>query len=87
MTQSYQTIRFAKDGRILRITLNRPDKRNALSPEMLEELVDAFEKAEEDKDACVIILRGEGQDAFCAGADLGGMAGGENFIDVHEARG
>lgn len=87
MSQTYETIRYAKEERILRITLNRPDKRNALSPVMLEELDDAFARADEDRDACVVILRGEGDDAFCAGADLGGMAGGENFIDVHEARG
>lgn len=87
MTDGYTTIRYAVDGRVVRITLNRPDKRNALTPEMLEELDDAFARADEVKDACVIVLRGAGDRAFCAGADLGGMASGDAFIEVHEARG
>lgn len=87
MSTDYQTIRFEQDGRILRITLNRPEKRNALTPQMLVELDDAFARADAIREACVVVLRGAGEDAFCAGADLGGMASGDSFIDVHEARG
>lgn len=87
MSTDYQTILYAQADRIIRITLNRPDKRNSLTSEMLLELNDAFERADAEPDACVIVLRGAGDKAFCAGADLGGMAGAESFIDVHEARG
>ncbi len=84
---SYETITYEKTGRALRVTLNRPEKRNALNAQMLEELIDAFERADADKDGCVVVLRGAGDKAFCAGADLGGMAGGGSFLEVHESRG
>lgn len=51
------------------ITLNRPDKRNALNPELVNELKQAISKAESDEEVKSIILTGEGS-AFCAGADL-----------------
>lgn len=51
------------------ITLNRPEKRNALSYEVVSELKEAFKAASEDKNARVVILRANGK-AFCAGADL-----------------
>lgn len=84
-TTEYETVRYEKTERILHITLNRPDKRNALNDVMLRELDDAFARADEDPDACVVILRGAGDQAFCAGADLSGMAGG-GFLETHEAR-
>lgn len=87
MTKSYETIRYESADRIIRITLNRPEKRNALNTKMLEELYDAFGAADEEEDACVVVLRGAGDKAFCAGADLGGMAGGDSFLATHEARG
>lgn len=51
------------------ITLNRPEKRNALSYEMVSEIKLAFMNAEADKDCKVIVIKGSGE-AFCAGADL-----------------
>ncbi len=87
MSGDFQTILYETQERIIRITLNRPEKRNALNPQMLEELSEALDRAEEDKDACAIVLRGAGDKAFCAGADLGGMSGGESFLEIHEARG
>ncbi|MEO1334958.1 MAG: enoyl-CoA hydratase/isomerase family protein, partial [Myxococcota bacterium] len=87
MTSSYESILYAEDGKVIRITLNRPEKRNSLTPAMLEELNDAFRRADEAKDACVVILRGAGDKAFCAGADLAGMGGGQGFLEIHEARG
>ncbi len=84
---TYETILYDKSDRVIRVTLNRPDKRNALNAQMLEELTDAFIEADKDSDACVVVLSGAGDKAFCAGADLGGMAGGDNFLEVHEARG
>jgi methylglutaconyl-CoA hydratase len=55
--------------RIGYITLNRPEKRNALSPEMVSELKSAFQKAEADDSVKVIVLKANGE-SFCAGADL-----------------
>jgi enoyl-CoA hydratase len=84
---TYETILYDKSERVIRVTLNRPDKRNALNGQMLEELTDAFTRADKDTDACVVVLSGAGDKAFCAGADLAGMAGGDSFLEVHEARG
>lgn len=64
-------------NRIGYITLNRPDKRNALSYEFVAELKQAFEELKEDKEAKVIVLRAEGK-AFCAGADLAYIQGLQN---------
>lgn len=60
---------YEKAERIARITLNRPDKSNALSPELVEELRLAFKSAEEDPGVKVVVLKANG-DVFCAGADL-----------------
>lgn len=58
-----------EDG-VLTVTLNRPDKLNALTDEMLEQLVAAFDRADEDDDVRAVIVTGAGK-AFCAGAELG----------------
>lgn len=66
---TYQWITYAVADRKAVITLNRPDKRNALSADMVTELKDAFQQAKTDDTVKVIILKGEGK-AFSAGADL-----------------
>ena len=65
----YETIRFEKEGVFARVTLNRPEIRNAFNDRMLEELLDAFDSIMGDSVIRVVILTGEGK-AFCAGADL-----------------
>ncbi len=60
---------YEKDGRVARITLNRPDKLNAIDTEMPRALRDAAERANRDDDVRVIVLSGAGR-AFCAGYDL-----------------
>lgn len=62
-------VQYEVADRIGYITLNRPDKRNALNYQVVSELKNAFKKASEDDKAKVIVLRANGQ-AFCAGADL-----------------
>ncbi|MCU0396564.1 MAG: enoyl-CoA hydratase-related protein [Cyclobacteriaceae bacterium] len=62
-------IEYKVSERIAYITLNRPEKRNALSYELISELKIAFSKAADDDQAKIIILKANG-DAFCAGADL-----------------
>lgn len=59
----------SQDGRVCTITLNRPEARNALSKELLEQLSSALDRAAEDPDVGAIVLTGNGQ-AFCSGADL-----------------
>ena len=61
-------------GRVWRITLDRPDARNAVSEAMLEELGAALAAASEDAEARVVLLEGDGPH-FCAGADLGELDG------------
>jgi naphthoate synthase len=78
----YQDIRYeigADDAAgIAKITINRPEVRNAFRPETVIELSDAFTRAREDLDIGVIILTGEGPDAFCSGGDqrVRGQRGG-----------
>lgn len=57
------------DAGVLTLTLNRPDKRNALNAELLDRLHQSVERADLDADVRVLVLRGAGKD-FCAGADL-----------------
>jgi len=83
----FNTVLYEKTGRVIRITLNRPDKRNSLTPELLSELTKAFEMADADKDACCVVLTGAGDKAFCAGADLGGFAQADGFLEKYEAQG
>jgi naphthoate synthase len=64
---------------IAKITIDRPEVRNAFRPETVIELIDAFERAREDLEVGVVILTGEGPDAFCSGGDQrvrGGRGGG-----------
>jgi enoyl-CoA hydratase len=58
---------------VLWVTLDRPDRRNAISPEMHAELTPLFRRIAEDRDAKVVVLTGAGEKAFCVGADFGGM--------------
>ncbi|MEH6636762.1 MAG: enoyl-CoA hydratase/isomerase family protein [Halioglobus sp.] len=59
---------------ILEITLNRPEVMNAISPEMIEGIIDACKQAEHDRDVRAVILTGAGR-GFCAGADLSTKSG------------
>lgn len=62
---------YEKKDRIVTMTLNRPERMNALNPEMFARLAEAWEKFAADDDAWVAIVTGTGDKAFCAGADLG----------------
>lgn len=65
----YETIRYEVDEGIATITFDRPDKLNAYTPQMGEEIVAAFTRAREDVDVRVVVLTGAGR-AFCAGVDM-----------------
>ena len=65
-----------REGGVVVVTLNRPERRNAFSPEMLALMNDAWDLIDSDPDVRVAILTGAGG-TFCAGADLKAMAGGD----------
>jgi enoyl-CoA hydratase len=75
--KSTETIAFDVTDRVARITLNRPEKRNALSGRMLQEIHEALLEADDRIDVNVILLQGEGRD-FCAGYDLTDSYGGKD---------
>jgi feruloyl-CoA hydratase/lyase len=66
---NYQCVTVEKDDGLTWVTLNRPDKRNAMSPELDREMLDIILSLEGDPETRVLILTGAG-DAFCAGMDL-----------------
>ena len=65
----YEDIKFETFDHIAKITINRPQVRNAFRPETVSEMIAAFTVAENDPDIGVIVLTGQGKDAFCAGGD------------------
>jgi enoyl-CoA hydratase/carnithine racemase len=74
------------DG-VARATINRPERRNAMSFEVMAGLRDAVARARDDSDVHVLVLTGAGDAAFCAGADLGSIAASEGAIAAHDGRG
>lgn len=75
------------DAGVLTLTINRPERRNALSWSLIGELRSAVQAARGDRTVRVIVIEGAGDKAFCAGADLGGMADGASQFDLHQQRG
>lgn len=71
---NYETIDIERDGAIEWLTLNRPDKLNAINPQMCDELQDYFGSLETRQDIRVVILSGAGR-ALCAGYDLKAATG------------
>ncbi|HUA32721.1 MAG TPA: crotonase/enoyl-CoA hydratase family protein [Candidatus Binataceae bacterium] len=78
---AYEQILYDVSDNILTITLNRPEKLNAFTGQMMNEMIDAFNRADADDNIRAIIVTGAGR-AFCAGADL--SAGAKTFD--YEAR-
>ncbi len=71
----YQTIILEKKEKVAIITLNRPERLNAISPQMTQELLSALDDVDEDGEMRVLVITGAGR-GFCSGGDVGGMAGG-----------
>jgi naphthoate synthase len=102
MTATWTTIRSYTDIRyervegeaIAKITIDRPEVRNAFRPETVSELIDAFDHARDDLTTGVVLLTGAGDHAFCSGGDQrvrgeGGYVGGDavprlNILDVQK---
>jgi enoyl-CoA hydratase/carnithine racemase len=76
MPEDFQQILYAVDEGVLTITLNRPERLNAWTPTMGNELMEALDRADADDQIRAVIITGAGR-GFCAGADL--AAGGETF--------
>jgi enoyl-CoA hydratase/carnithine racemase len=75
-----------RDG-VARLTINRPERHNALSWGVISGLRGHVAEARNDPDVRVVVLGGAGERAFCAGADLGGMADNASYAEVHDSRG
>jgi enoyl-CoA hydratase/carnithine racemase len=81
---TYETLLVdVRDG-IADLALNRPESRNALNPTLIRELGEALARLEADPDARVVVLRGAGERAFCAGADLKGMFRADSILEARE---
>lgn len=74
MSPVHDTLIVTRDGPVLTVTMNRPDARNALSPNMVRELTEVFAEARDDAGIRVVVLTGAGG-TFCSGGDLKGMEG------------
>jgi enoyl-CoA hydratase/carnithine racemase len=96
-----QQVVVETNDRVTRITINRPERRNAMSWEVIRALRSAFAAAGDDPEVSVVVLAGAGDKAFCSGADLGSMGHGTpagegsdsgateppTLLTQHEARG
>jgi len=76
---------YRVEAGVARVTLNRPDQRNALNAELLAALVDAMKTARDDEAVRAVVLTGAGEKVFCAGADLGGFAADAPLVQKHFA--
>ena len=76
---SYEHIEFRRDGHVLVMTLNRPERLNAVHPPLRRELIRAFNELDDDDESRAVLLTGAGR-AFCAGGDVQRMneQGGSN---------
>ncbi len=70
-------VRFERDGHVAVITLNRPQKLNAVTPEMADAIVSAVGECNESDSIRCVILTGAGERAFCAGSDIRELDGYE----------
>lgn len=84
----YEEIRYEEHGAVRLLTIDRPERMNAIGPVTSREMVDAFGRFRDDPDALVLVMTGAGDEAFCAGADLKsvgeammGTEGAELLID------
>ena len=74
MTSNASDLKVESSGGVLRVTINRPDKRNALSGEVLRSLAEVFASHSDDLNLRVAVLRGAGDQCFAAGGDLRELA-------------
>jgi enoyl-CoA hydratase/carnithine racemase len=82
-TPSFETLIYEKADGIATVTLNRPERMNAFTPEMMRDLIEVFDVTDADDDVRAVIVTGAGR-AFCAGADLGSGGGSSTFDHTGE---
>ncbi len=83
----YQTITVEAKDKVATITLSREERRNAISPTMMTELLDVFKKYDDDPSVVAIVLTGAGSKVFCAGADFAeSMGTTTSFLDRYEGQ-
>jgi enoyl-CoA hydratase/carnithine racemase len=80
----YTQILYEVDDGIATITLHRPEKMNAFTGTMMNEMIEAFDRIDADDNVRVVIVTGHGDRAFCAGADLTPEGGGQVFANRGE---
>ncbi|MDB5431395.1 MAG: enoyl-CoA hydratase [Caulobacter sp.] len=74
---TFETLLYSVEDGIATITLNRPERMNAFTTQMMRDMIAAFDVTDADDEVKVVIVTGAGERAFCAGADLG--SGGATF--------
>jgi enoyl-CoA hydratase/carnithine racemase len=80
-------VRYSVEDGIARVTINRPERRNALTWTAIEALSGRLAEAKSDRAVRVVVLTGAGDAAFCSGVDLAHMDAGASYAALHEARG
>src|SRR5215217_5776786 len=80
-------VRYEVAGSVARATIDRPERRNAMSFDVMQGLRDAVATAKADDAVRVLVLTGAGEKAFCAGADLGGGGIADGASAAHDGRG
>jgi enoyl-CoA hydratase/carnithine racemase len=86
-TGSIDELRYDVRARVATITIDREHRRNALSWSVIAGMRELLATAKHDPEVRVVVLTGAGDRAFCAGADLGNMADGAGFTELHDGRG
>jgi enoyl-CoA hydratase/carnithine racemase len=85
MDEGAGEVRYAIQGHQALVTIDRPRARNALSPAVVQGVMEALARAEAEPAARVVVLTGAGEKVFCAGGDLGQLGEG-GFLATHEGR-
>ena len=79
----YRDIRYEHSGTgIAKVTINRPEVRNAFRPQTVRELIDAFARIRDDASVGCVLLTGEGDKAFCSGGDANYKSHGGGYLDT-----
>lgn len=86
MSEQPQEVLYEVRGSAAFVTIDRPDRRNAINPAVVSGLAMSLERAESDPSVRCVVITGSGDKAFCAGGDLGGMAD-TSRVDQHFVRG
>lgn len=85
---AYKTIKTEQNGQVITLWLNRPERHNALNPDLMREVIHFFERIEHDPSSRMVVIRGSGP-SFCAGADLNWMKASEKLNaeeNLHDSR-